>query len=100
MSGMHHRENNFYIGRKSDGSIRLLKLMPGTVEPSFVPDIDASYPDAILSMVIPASDWVDSVACCLEHWNPKALRDVLEAVLSGEKLTEEMVENYNLEQEE
>lgn len=100
MSGMRHHGDSLYYGCKPDGSVRLLKLLPGTADPGFVPDIDTPYPETILDVTFSPGEWVEIIASCHGHWNPAASLRVLEALHSGSKLTEEMVEDFNREEGE
>lgn len=60
---MFHWNNNLYFGRKSDGSVRVLKFK-GT--PSEWPKVDREYevPELELDVTIPPNEWASIVASC------------------------------------
>lgn len=56
---MFHWQNETYFGRKSDGSVRILKFK----EPfKGWPDVEADYPNAEIDLTIPAEHWGSIVA--------------------------------------
>lgn len=57
---MFHWSDNLFFGRKSDGSVRVLKLAPGITE---WPNIEApAKGDVLLDVVIPAVQWASIIA--------------------------------------
>ena len=95
MSGMCHKGDSLYVGRKSDDSVRLLQFLPGTLDGGFIPDINTDYPEAVLDRTFLPSEWLDLALSCHPQEDQLALQKVLEAVFLDQPLTEELVENYN-----
>lgn len=67
---MFHWQDNIYFGRKSDGSVRILKLK-GT--PQEWPVAEGDYPDVEIDLTIPDSHW-GSIVASVSHAGEKDRR--------------------------
>lgn len=58
---MYHQRDNLFFGRRmKDGAVRILKF---SSPPKESPHVDGVYPDAVLDVVIPQTEWASAVAC-------------------------------------
>lgn len=95
MSGMYRCGNELYIGRKLDGSVRILKLLSGTVSPSFVPDVDQEYPGAILDVTLDPQCWISAVSSCTPQGCLRGVSVLVQELHLEGYLSEEAVERIN-----
>jgi hypothetical protein len=56
---MYHDKNNLFIGRRADGSVRILKFESN---PEEWPQADGEYPDAALDATIDPFAWASVVS--------------------------------------
>lgn len=56
---MFHWRDSLYVGRRADGSVRVLKFL---VPPPDFPKVEEPQPSAVFDVTIPAGEWASIVA--------------------------------------
>lgn len=56
---MFHAFDNLFFGRRSDGTVRILKLPSSPPSP---PDVEASHPSALADFDVPPTTWSSIMA--------------------------------------